>query len=177
MIPFVLFAPVLQIVSRASYRRVAVTLAALLSSTAVVHAAKPNIVYIMADDLGYGELGCYGQTKIKTPHLDQMAREGTRFTDFYAGSTVCAPSRCALMTGKHTGHAYVRANGSDYNLPASEITVAEVLRRAGYSNGFVGKWALGDVGSASAPRKRGFDYAFGFYNQSAAHRQYPESMD
>jgi len=140
-------------------------------------AAKPNIVYIMADDMGYGELGCYGQTKIKTPNLDRMAAEGTRFTDVYAGAPVCAPCRCVLMTGKHTGHAYVRSNGGDYNLPRSEVTVAEVLHGAGYTNGFVGKWSLGDVGSASTPLKRGFDYAFGFYNQSAAHAQYPETMD
>ncbi|MSU48959.1 MAG: sulfatase [Opitutus sp.] len=157
----------------------AVVVLTLLLSASMLHAAagKPNIVYIMADDLGYGELGCYGQTKIKTPNIDRMATEGTRFTDVYSGAPVCAPCRCVLMTGKHTGHAYVRSNGGDYNLPRSEVTVAEVLRGAGYTNGFVGKWSLGNVGSASAPPKRGFDYAFGFYNQSAAHAQYPEKMD
>jgi arylsulfatase A len=149
----------------------------LLSATALHAAAKPNIVYIMADDLGYGELGSYDQTKIKTPHLDRMAAEGTRFTDVYSGAPVCAPCRGVLMTGKHTGHAYVRSNGGDYNLPRSETTVAEVLRDAGYTNGFVGKWSLGDIGSASTPLKRGFDYAFGFYNQGAAHAQYPQTMD
>lgn len=150
----------------------------LLVGGATLRAAdRPNIVYIMADDLGYGELGCYGQTKIKTPNLDRMATEGTRFTDVYSGAPVCAPCRGVLMTGKHTGHAFVRANGGDYNLPRSETTVAEVLHRAGYTNGFVGKWSLGDVGSASTPLKRGFDYAFGFYNQSAAHAQYPKTMD
>ena len=149
----------------------------LLLSSALRAADKPNIVYIMADDLGYGELGCFGQTKIKTPSLDRMAAEGTRFTDVYSGGPVCAPARCVLMTGKHAGHAYVRANGGDYNLPRSEMTVAEVLRDAGYRNGFVGKWSLGDIGSTSTPLKRGFDYAFGFYNQSAAHAQYPKAMD
>src|SRR5688572_11243595 len=152
-------------------------LALLLSGAMLPAATKPNIVYIMPDDLGYGELGCYGQTKIKTPNLDRMAAEGTRFTDVYSGAPVCAPSRCVLMTGKHTGHAYVRSNGGDYNLPRSEVTLAEVLRAAGYACGFVGKWSLGDVGSTSTPLKRGFDYAFGFYNQSAAHAQYPQTMD
>ena len=155
-----------------------IALLTFLWSGAMAHAAdKPNIVYIMADDMGYGELGCYGQTKIKTPQLDRMAAEGTRFTDVYAGAPVCAPCRCVLMTGKHAGHAYVRSNGGDYNLPRSETTVAEVLHGAGYTNGFVGKWSLGDVGSASTPLKRGFDYAFGFYNQSAAHAQYPATLD
>ncbi|MDO8543810.1 MAG: arylsulfatase [Opitutaceae bacterium] len=157
---------------------IAIALLMLLPVGAMLQAAaKPNIVYIMADDLGYGELGCYGQTKIKTPNLDRMAAEGTRFTDVYSGAPVCAPCRCVLMTGKHTGHAFVRSNGGDYNLPRSEVTVAEVLHGAGYTNGFVGKWSLGDVGSASTPLKRGFDYAFGFYNQGAAHRQYPQTMD
>lgn len=152
-------------------------LALLLGGATLSAAGKPNIVYIMADDLGYGELGSYGQTKIKTPNLDRMATEGTRFTDVYSGAPVCAPCRGVLMTGKHTGHAYVRSNGGDYNLPRAETTVAEVLHGAGYTNGFVGKWSLGDVGSASTPLKRGFDYAFGFYNQSAAHAQYPKTMD
>jgi arylsulfatase A len=160
------------------FRAASFPLLALLVGGAMLQAAnKPNIVYIMADDMGYGELGCYGQTKIKTPNLDRMAAEGTRFTDVYSGAPVCAPSRCVLMTGKHTGHAFVRSNGGDYNLPRSEVTAAEVLQGAGYANGFVGKWSLGDVGSASTPLKRGFDYAFGFYNQSAAHAQYPQTMD
>ena len=94
----------------------------------------PNIIFIMADDLGYGDLGCYGQKRIKTPHIDQMAAEGMRFTDFYAGSTVCAPSRCVLMTGYHTGHCFIRGNGKD-NLRPDDITVAEVLKKAGYAPG------------------------------------------
>lgn len=169
---------ILRLIRSASGLGTATALLALAWPGAPAHAAdKPNIVYIMVDDLGYGEVGCFGQTKIKTPHLDRMATEGTKFTDVYAGAPVCAPCRCVLMTGKHTGHAYVRSNGGDYNLPRRETTVAEVLQGAGYTNGFVGKWSLGDVGSASTPLKRGFDYAFGFYNQSAAHRQYPETMD
>lgn len=159
-------------------RPIVVAFLTLLLNGAMLGAVgKPNIVYIMADDLGYGELGCYGQTKIRTPNLDRMASEGTRFTDVYSGAPVCAPCRGVLMTGKHTGHAYVRSNGGDHNLPRSEVTVAEVLHAAGYTNGFVGKWSLGDVGSASTPLKRGFDYAFGFYNQSAAHAQYPKTLD
>src|SRR5882724_5551442 len=100
---------------------------------------KPSIVLIVADDLGYGDLGCYGQTKIKTPNLDKLAAEGVRFTDFYAGSTVCAPSRCALMTGLHTGHAYVRGNAS-LPLRLQDQTVAEVLKEAGYHTALIGKW-------------------------------------
>ena len=98
---------------------------------------RPNIIFIMADDLGYGDLGCYGQQRIKTPHIDQMAAEGMRFTDFYAGSTVCAPSRCVLMTGYHTGHCFIRGNGKD-NLRPADITVAEVLKKAGYATGLFG---------------------------------------
>jgi len=99
---------------------------------------KPSMIFILADDLGYGDLGCYGQTRIKTPNLDQLAAEGVRFTDFYAGSTVCAPSRCALMTGRHTGHALVRGNLA-LPLRAGDVTVAEVLKQAGYHTGLIGK--------------------------------------
>lgn len=174
----IILVPLFRALGRSVRRPTAIVFFTLLwSGTAMAAAGKPNIVYIMADDMGYGELGCYGQTKIKTPNLDRMATEGTRFTDVYAGAPVCAPCRCVLMTGKHTGHAFVRSNGGDYNLPSREVTVAEVLRGAGYANGFVGKWSLGDVGSASTPLQRGFDYAFGFYNQGAAHAQYPQTMD
>src|SRR5260370_34314807 len=103
---------------------------------------KPNILLIVADDLGYGDLGCYGQTKIKTPNIDKLAAEGVRFTDFYAGSTVCAPSRCALMTGQHTGHAAIRGNG-DLALGAGDAPVAELVKRAGSHTGLIGKWGLG----------------------------------
>src|SRR5258705_10849040 len=107
---------------------------------------KPNIIFIMADDLGYGDLGCYGQTKIKTPNIDRLAAEGIRFTSCYAGSTVCAPSRCALMTGLHTGHGTIRGN-SAMALQPSDVTLAEVLRSAGYNTCLIGKWGLGDENS------------------------------
>ena len=102
----------------------------------------PNIIFIMADDLGYGDLGCYGQKRIRTPHLDRMAAEGMKFTQFYAGSTVCAPSRCVLMTGLHTGHCFIRGNGK-INLRPGDVTVAEVLKTTGYTCGLMGKWGLG----------------------------------
>ena len=115
-------------------------------------AAKPNIIWIMADDLGYGDLGCFGQKKIKTPRLDRMAAEGIRFTSVYAGSTVCAPSRCVLMTGLHTGHCQVRGNaGGDMQIQSlrpGDLTVAELLKRAGYATALCGKWGLGHVGTA-----------------------------
>ena len=115
-------------------------------------AAKPNIIFILADDLGYGDLGSYGQKLIQTPRLDRMAAEGMRFTQFYAGSTVCAPSRSVLMTGRHTGQTSVRGNAGTLGypaqtLPANEVTVARILKSAGYTTGLVGKWGLGDVGS------------------------------
>ncbi|GIS58395.1 MAG: hypothetical protein CM1200mP2_06200 [Planctomycetaceae bacterium] len=102
----------------------------------------PNIIFIMADDLGYGDLGCYGQKRIRTPHLDRMAAEGMKFTQFYAGSTVCAPSRCVLMTGLHTGHCFIRGNGK-INLRPGDVTVAEVLKTTGYTCGLMGKWGPG----------------------------------
>ena len=104
--------------------------------------AKPNIIYILADDLGYGDLGCYGQKRIKTPNLDRMAAEGMRFTQHYAGSTVCAPSRCALMTGKHTGHCTVRGN-VDVLMKPAEATIATVMKKAGYTTACIGKWGIG----------------------------------
>jgi len=136
---------------------------------------KPNIIFILADDLGYGDLGSYGQKEIQTPHLDRMAAEGMRFTDCYAGSTVCAPSRCCLMTGLHTGHARVRANGTLPLLP-EDVTVAEILKQAGYKTGLIGKWGLGEDGSTGIPNKQGFDEFFGYLNQVRAHNYYPEYM-
>jgi len=141
-------------------------------------ASRPNIVLILADDLGYGDLGCYGQQRIKTPRLDRMAKEGLRFTDFYAGCTVCAPSRCVLMTGYHMGHAYVRGNAGRGNreiqiLRDQDVTVAEVLKQAGYATALCGKWGLGEEGSIGTPNKQGFDYFFGYLNQFHAHNYYP----
>src|SRR5437773_3081659 len=118
---------------------------------------KPNIIFILADDLGYGDLGCYGQTKIKTPNLDQLAKEGMRFGSFYAGSTVCAPSRAALMTGIHSGHNLIRGNAPGQALRTNDVTVAEVLRAAGYRTGVIGKWGLGDENSTGVPGNKGFD--------------------
>lgn len=133
---------------------------------------KPNIIFILADDLGYGDLGCYGQQKIKTPHLDRMAREGKRFTQFYAGSTVCAPSRCVLMTGLNTGHCYIRGNAKT-NLRPEDVTVAELLKGAGYRTGLTGKWGLGHEGSDGVPTRQGFDYFYGYLDQTHAHNYYP----
>ena len=136
---------------------------------------QPNIIFIMADDLGYGDLGCYGQKEIKTPRLDRLASEGMRFTDFYAGSTVCAPSRCVLMTGYHTGHAFVRGNAR-LPLRPGDITVAEVLKKANYATGIIGKWGLGEPGTTGIPNRQGFDYWFGYLNQRHAHNYYPEFL-
>jgi uncharacterized sulfatase len=145
---------------------------------------RPNIVFILADDLGYGDLGCYGQQLIETPRLDQMAAEGLRFTDFYAGNTVCAPSRCVLMTGRHMGHVHVRGNagGPDMSIQSlrdEDVTVAEVLKSAGYTTGLCGKWGLGDDapgGLAGLPRNQGFDFFYGYLNQVHAHNYYPEFL-
>jgi arylsulfatase A-like enzyme len=133
---------------------------------------KPNIIFILADDLGYGDLGCFGQKRIKTPHLDNMAEEGMRLTQHYAGSTVCAPSRCVLMTGLHTGHCLVRGNAR-VPLRPSDITVAELLKQAGYKTGIIGKWGLGEPDSTGIPNRQGFDYWFGYLNQRHAHNYYP----
>jgi arylsulfatase A-like enzyme len=133
---------------------------------------KPNIIFILADDLGYGDLGCYGQKRIKTSNLDKMAQEGMRFTQHYAGSTVCAPSRCVLMTGLHTGHCLVRGNAR-VPLRPSDVTVAELLKKTGYATGIVGKWGLGEPGSTGIPNRQGFDYWFGYLNQRHAHNYYP----
>ncbi len=139
---------------------------------------KPNVIFILADDLGYGDLGSYGQKLIQTPNLDRLAAEGKRFTQFYAGSTVCAPSRAVLMTGKHMGHVSVRGNAGAGNmgiqtLPKDERSVAEVFKSAGYQTALFGKWGLGEIGSEGHPNKKGFDEFFGFLNQSHAHNYYP----
>lgn len=138
---------------------------------------RPNIVFILADDLGYGNLGSYGQTRIKTPHLDRLSADGMRFTQAYAGATVCAPSRCALMTGLHTGHARTRGNRlPDLPLRPEDTTVAELLKRAGYRTGLFGKWSLGNIGSTGYPTRKGFDEWFGFFNQNHAHTYYPDAL-
>lgn len=146
-----------------------------MASVVPLQKRKPNIILILADDLGYGDLGCYGQKSIKTPHLDQMAAEGMRFTDFYAGSTVCAPSRCTLMTGYHTGHSRVRGNGIVPLLPEN-ICVAELLKAAGYSTAIFGKWGLGEPGTTGVPNQKGFDEWFGYLNQVHAHDYYPDYL-
>lgn len=133
---------------------------------------RPNIILILADDLGYGDLGCYGQPRIKTPNLDRMAAEGMRFTQFYAGSTVCAPSRCALMTGLHTGHARIRGNAK-VPLRTEDRTVAELLKAAGYRTGLIGKWGLGNEGTTGVPQSKGFDEFLGYLDQTHAHDYYP----
>jgi arylsulfatase A-like enzyme len=140
---------------------------------------RPNIILIVADDLGYGALGCYGQTLVATPNINRMAAEGLRFTDAYSGGPVCASSRCVLMTGMHGGHARVRGNG-DASMPglsllASDVSLARVLNDAGYVTGLIGKWGLGDVGRAQAglPTRQGFDYFFGYLRHGHAHNYYP----
>ena len=135
-------------------------------------AAKPNVVWIMADDLGYGDVGCFGGAVVPTPNIDRLAQQGMKFTDFYAGSTVCAPSRSVLMTGLHTGHTPVRGN-SDVPLPDGTVTVAETLRDAGYRTGLFGKWGLGEEGSEGVPNRQGFDEFFGYLNQHHAHNYFP----
>jgi len=142
---------------------------------------KPNIIYILADDLGYGDLGCYDQEIIRTPHIDKLALQGLKFTQHYAGSTVCAPSRCSLMTGLHTGHTYVRGNRAtkpmgQLPLPESTVTVAKSLKNAGYSTALIGKWGLGGPGSVGIPNKQGFDYFYGYLCQRHAHNYYPEFL-
>ncbi len=146
-------------------------------------AKRPNLIWVMADDLGYGELGCFGQSVIRTPRLDRMAREGLRFTQFYAGATVCAPSRSVLMTGQHHGRTRVRGNAGRRNpiaqaLRPEDRTVAHALQQAGYATALIGKWGLGDVGQAEVglPRKQGFDYFFGFLNQVRAHNHFTEYL-
>lgn len=133
---------------------------------------RPNIIYVMADDLGWGDLGCYGQKRIHSPNLDKMASEGMRFTQVYAGSTVCAPSRSVLMTGLHTGHTRVRGNAR-IPLEPGDLTVAEVLKADGYQTALIGKWGLGEPETTGIPRKQGFDYFYGYLNQRHAHNYYP----
>ena len=150
-------------------------------ATAAAAERPTNLVFILADDLGYGDLGCYGQKLIQTPRLDQMASEGMRFTDFYAGATVCAPSRCVLMTGQHLGHCHVRGNagGDDMlrqSLRKEDVTVAEALKSAGYATALIGKWGLGEIDQPGHPLEQGFDYFYGYLNQVHAHNYWPEFL-
>ncbi|HRH99037.1 MAG TPA: sulfatase-like hydrolase/transferase, partial [Prosthecobacter sp.] len=160
------------------------SLLVLLALTLTAHARQPNIVFILADDLGPGDLGCYGQKIIKTPNIDRMAAEGMKFTQHYSGNAVCAPSRCVLMTGLHPGHAFIRNNRQaddakgikvvgkperegQFPIPSETVTVAEVFKSAGYSTGGFGKWGLGGPTSSGAPLKQGFDRWFGYNCQGA----------
>lgn len=136
---------------------------------------RPNVLLIQADDLGYGDLSVYGQARFTTPALDRLAREGIRFTQYYAGSTVCAPSRAALMTGLHSGHNWIRGNG-DVPLRLEDVTIAEVLRDAGYRTAVIGKWGLGSPGTTGQPDRQGFDHAFGFLDHRHAHRQFTDHL-
>ncbi len=156
------------------------------SATGIAQAEKTNIVFILADDLGYGELGSYGQKKIRTPNLDRLAKEGIRFTQHYTGAPVCAPARCTLMTGQNLAHAQVRGNKDSGNgriypgqwpLTADVVTIAEVLKQAGYTTGAFGKWGLGPSNTSGSPIKQGFDRYFGYNCQRNAHSYYPPFLD
>ena len=164
---------------------------ALQQPTSSVRGGRPNIVFILADDLGYGDLGCYGQKKIRTPNIDKLASGGMRFIQHYSGSPVCAPSRCALMTGKHTGHMQIRDNkqvggdegwelgstiGGQWPLEADTVTLPKILKDAGYTTGAFGKWGLGRAGSSGDPDKQGFDHFFGYICQRQAHTYYPNHL-
>jgi arylsulfatase A len=153
----------------------------LLCNFAVAAERRPNIVFLIADDLGYGDVGVYGQTKIKTPNIDRLAGEGMRFTQHYAGNAVCAPSRCVLMTGRHPGHGVVRDNREikpegQFPLPANTLTLARALQQNGYVTGAFGKWGLGGPDSTGAPLKQGLDRFFGYNCQRIAHNYYPTSL-
>jgi arylsulfatase A len=149
---------------------------------------KPNVIFILADDLGYGELGCFGQEKIRTPNIDRIAAEGMKLTQHYSGSPVCAPSRCVLLTGKHTGHAYIRDNSEmsergevwrnplvegQYPLPENTFTIGRMFQSAGYTTGAIGKWGLGGPGTSGEPNNQGFNHWYGYLCQRRAHNYYP----
>jgi arylsulfatase len=157
---------------------------ALCSQASIADEPKPpNVVLILADDLGWGDLGCYGQTKIKTPSIDKLATEGMRFTRAYTGNAVCAPSRCCIMTGKHPGHAHVRNNrqwkpnvqwSGQVPLPEGTVTLPRLFKDKGYATGAMGKWGLGTPENTGDPAKQGIDYFFGYYCQAHAHNHYPQ---
>jgi len=150
----------------------------LLSLCISLQAAKPNLIFIMLDDAGYGDLSCYGQKLFKTPNVDKLAKEGLKFTQHYSGSTVCAPTRCSLMTGLHTGHTFVRGNREiqpegQWPIPANHVTLPKLLRKAGYRTGMFGKWGLGAPGSSGDPVRQGWDVFYGYNCQRQAHTYYP----
>ncbi|MCW3119086.1 MAG: sulfatase [Chitinophagaceae bacterium] len=153
----------------------------VLHITAQTAGTKPNIVFILADDLGFGDLGVNGQQLIHTPNIDRLAKHGMLFTQFYSGATVCAPSRSALLTGQHTGHTYIRGNKAvepegEEPLADSVVTIMKILKQAGYVTGAFGKWGLGPVGSSGDPNKQGIDKFFGYNSQGLAHRYYPDHL-
>ncbi|MFM7260009.1 MAG: arylsulfatase, partial [bacterium] len=178
-------------VFRATHTALLMLVAAVFSGCAATHTAEearashhtrpPNIILIFADDLGYGELGCYGQTKIATPHIDALAREGARFTQFYSAAPVCAPSRSALLTGQHLGHTPIRDNSEvqpegQGPLPEGTRTLAHDLKAAGYATACIGKWGLGFVGTTGDPNSMGFDLFYGYNCQRQAHNFYPTHL-
>jgi arylsulfatase A-like enzyme len=152
-----------------------IILASVCAIASADDTSQPNIIYIMVDDLGYGDLGCFGQETIQTPNLDQMASEGMRFTDYYAGCTVCRPSRLSLWTGMHMGHTPISSNAG-YEFERNEPTVAELLHEAGYATGGVGKWAMGRPETQGVPIRHGFDFWFGYLDQGEAHNYYPTHL-
>ena len=159
----------------------AVAIASVMGLHVCAEERKPNVIYILCDDLGYGEVGYNGRKMIQTPELDALAGKGMRFTDHYCGSGVCAPSRCALVTGQHTGHAYIRSNSPGYPagqlpIPAESETIGKLMKRAGYTTACIGKWGLGSFDDSGNPNKQGFDLFYGYTNQSAAHNYYPEYL-
>ena len=174
--------------ARAGIRKLLVALVAIVwgtfaaqlwaDDTGAAESRRPNVVFFLADDLGYGDLGCFGQQKIRTPNLDRLAAGGMRLTQHYSGNAVCAPSRCVLMTGLHPGHAFIRNNRSvkpegQYPLPADTVTLAKLLKAQGYATGGFGKWGLGPPGGYSTPAKQGFDRFYGYLCQAVAHNYYP----
>ena len=176
------------LIAVASVARAATATPSVPSRPSAVSLTKPNIIFLLADDLGYGDIGAFGQKKIRTPHLDQLARDGMKFTHHYSGHNVCAPSRCVLMTGKHPGHAYIRNNRGGQGLggvagpegqepvPPGELKLPLTLKKLGYATGGFGKWGLGGVGTTGDPNDQGMDRFFGYNDQAIAHNFYPTSL-